>query len=160
MIRDAAAADADAICRIYNPHVTGTIVTFEEVPVEPAAMAERIADIQRAHVWLVACVGDAVAGYAYAGPWRTRAAYRHAVETTVYLAAEHTRRGLGRALYESLLDKLRRLGYHCAIGGVALPNAASVALHERTGFVKVAHFREVGFKLGRWIDVAYWQRTL
>jgi len=123
-------------------------------------MAERIADIQRTHVWHVACIDDAVVGYAYAGPWRTRAAYRFAVETTVYLAPDRARQGLGRALYTRLLADLRDMGFHCAMGGIALPNEASVALHEAMGFVKVAHFREVGRKLDRWIDVAYWQRAL
>ena len=160
MIRLASTADAAAICTIYNHYVESTIVTFEETPVAPAAMAERIADIQRSHVWYVACVDDAVAGYAYAGPWRTRAAYRFAVETTVYLDRNRTGHGLGRALYGRLLADLRELGFRCAMGGIALPNDASVALHERMGFVKVAHFREVGFKFDRWIDVAYWQRAL
>jgi len=160
VIRLATTADADAICKIYNHYVESTIVTFEETPVTPDAMAERIADIQRSHVWYVACIDDAVAGYAYAGPWRSRAAYRFAVETTVYLDRGHTRRGLGRALYGQLLPDLLELGFHCAMGGIALPNDASVALHERMGFAKVAHFREVGFKFNRWIDVAYWQRAL
>jgi L-amino acid N-acyltransferase YncA len=160
MIRLATTADAEGICAIYNHYDENTTVTFEETPVTPAAMAERIVDIQRTHVWCVACQDDVIAGYAYAGPWRTRAAYRFAVETTVYLDPNRTRQGLGRALYGRLLADLRGLGFHCAMGGVALPNEASVALHERMGFVKVAHFREVGFKFDRWIDVAYWQRAL
>ena len=151
----------------------------------PAATAARWID-QGSTGWLVCCTsGDAggedpdadpldlaalrereqraaadVVGYAYAGPWRTRAAYRFAVETTVYLDRNRTGHGLGRALYGRLLADLRELGFRCAMGGIALPNDASVALHERMGFVKVAHFREVGFKFNRWIDVAYWQRAL
>jgi phosphinothricin acetyltransferase len=160
MIRPAATADAEAICRIYNHYVETTVVTFEETPVTADAMAQRIEDIQRSHVWHVACIDGAVAGYAYAGPWRPRSAYRYAVEATVYLAPERTRQGLGRALYARLLEDLRAKGFRCAMGGIALPNAASIALHEATGFVKVAHFRDAGFKLGRWIDVAYWQRLL
>lgn len=160
MIRDATAADAPAICAIYNPYVLSTVITFEEAPVAPAAMAERIEEIRRAHPWLVAEEGGQIAGYAYAGPWRTRTAYRFAVETTIYLAPAHTGRGIGRTLYEALLAELSRRGYRCAMGGIALPNPASVALHEKVGFAKVAHFREVGWKLDRWIDVGYWQRAL
>jgi phosphinothricin acetyltransferase len=160
MIRDATADDAPAICAIYNPYVRSTAITFEETPVAPAAMAERIAEIRRAHPWLVREIDGEIAGYAYAGAWRTRPAYRYAVETTIYLAPGHTGRGVGRALYEALLAELAGRGYRCAMGGIALPNPASVALHEKVGFVKVAHFREVGFKLDRWIDVGYWQRML
>jgi L-amino acid N-acyltransferase YncA len=160
VIRDAAAADAPAICAIYNLYVLSTVITFEEAPVEAASMAERIAEIRRAHPWLVCELDGEIAGYAYAGPWRTRTAYRFATETTIYLAPGHTGRGVGRTLYEALLAELARRGYRCAMGGIALPNPASVALHEKVGFVKVAHFREVGWKLDRWIDVGYWQRML
>jgi phosphinothricin acetyltransferase len=160
VIRRAIPADAQGVCRIYNPYVESTAISFEEVPVDAGAMAARIADIQRAHAWLVAEVDGEIAGYAYAGPWRSRAAYRHAVETTVYVESGRTRQGLGRALYETLLAELARMHFHCAIGGIALPNPASVSLHEKLGFVKVAHFREVGWKLGRWVDVGYWQRNL
>ena len=145
---------------IYNPYVLSTVITFEEAPVAPAAMAERIAEVRRAHPWLVSRSTARSRAYAYAGAWRTRTAYRFATETTIYLAPGHTGRGLGRTLYEALLAELARRGYRCAMGGIALPNAASVALHEKAGFVKVAHFREVGWKLDRWIDVGYWQRML
>ena len=110
--------------------------------------------------WLVAEQDGRVLGYAYAGPWKSRAAYRFAVEVTVYLAPGFTRRGWGTRLCEELFARLRERGVHTVVGGIALPNDASVALHERLGMVKVAHFREIGFKLGRWIDVGYWQRTL
>ena len=98
-------------------------------------------------------------GYAYAAPWRARAAYRHSVETSIYLAPGAGGRGLGARLYRALFAALPS-HVHAAIGGVSLPNPASVALHERLGFRKVAHFREVGRKFGRWIDVGYWQRLL
>ncbi|MFO1310979.1 MAG: N-acetyltransferase family protein [Burkholderiales bacterium] len=154
------AGDAAAIAAIYNHHVVNTIVTFEEAPVEAAAMRARIEEIDRTHVWYVAAVGGVVAGYAYASAWRPRSAYRKSVETTVYLAEAFLGRGLGTALYDTLLPDLARRGFHSAMAGIALPNAGSVALHERAGFAKVAHFREAGWKLGRWIDVAYWQRML
>ncbi|MFO1413800.1 MAG: arsinothricin resistance N-acetyltransferase ArsN1 family B [Burkholderiales bacterium] len=159
-VRPATPADAEAVCTIYNPFVTGTVVTFEETPVATDEMAARIAQVSRTHHWLVATAGGAVAGYAYAGPWRTRAAYREAAECSVYVAPAHARRGVARALYARLLALLRAQGIHTVIGGIALPNDASVALHERMGFAPVAHFREVGFKFGRRIDVGYWQLLL
>ncbi len=160
MIRSATPADAQAICDIYNPYVEHSVISFEETPIDAATMAQRIADIRQRHPWYVAEEAGRILGYAYAGPWRPRVAYRHAVETSVYLAADATGRGLGRALYAAVLDELPRNGFRCAMGGIALPNDASVALHEAMGFVKVAHFRDVGFKFGRWIDVGYWQRML
>lgn len=160
VIRRVVADDAAQVAAIYNHHVVNTIVTFEEAPVDEAAMRGRIAEIDGSHAWFVAEAGGRVAGYAYASAWRARTAYRRSVETTVYLGNDFLGRGLGSALYEALLRELAQRGFHCAMGGIALPNAASVALHERMGFAKVAHFREVGWKLGRWIDVGYWQRML
>ena len=160
VIRRVLPEDAAAVAAIYNRHVLETIVTFEELPVDDATMRERIADIDTSHAWFVAEVDSRVAGYAYASAWRPRSAYRRSVETTVYVADDVLRRGVGTALYEALLPELAQQGFHCAIGGIALPNAGSVALHERMGFAKVAHFREVGWKFGRWIDVGYWQRML
>ena len=112
-------------------------------------------------LWVALCivVGTAL-GYAYASKWKGRCAYRFAVETTVYLDAPAHGRGLGRRLYERLLAALRESGMHVAIGGIALPNPASIALHEKLGFRKVGQFEEVGFKLGRWVDVGYWQVML
>lgn len=160
-IRPVLEADAAALARIYDPYVRGTTVTFEEVPVAPGEMASRVRAILSGGLpWLVAEQDGQIVGYAYAGPWKSRAAYRYAVEVTVYLAPGCTRRGWGTRLYEELFARLREVGVHTVVGGIALPNDASVALHERLGLVKVAHFREIGFKLGRWIDVGYWQRTL
>src|SRR4029450_10891594 len=109
---------------------------------------------------LVAESGAGVVGYAYATKWKARSAYRFSVETTVYLAAGLGRRGLGSRLYEELFRVLKEKGVHAAIGGIALPNDASVALHEKFGMRKVAHFEQVGFKFGKWVDVAYWERIL
>jgi len=161
MIRLAADTDADALARIYNHYVAETVVTFEEQPVAPDEMARRAAEVLEAGLpWLVADEADGVVGFAYASKWKGRCAYRFAVETTVYLAPEAVGRGLGTALYAELLERVRALGMHTAIGGIALPNDASVALHEKLGMERVALFREVGFKLGRWIDVGYWQKAL
>jgi phosphinothricin acetyltransferase len=123
-------------------------------------MAGRIADVSARLPRLVCEHDGAVAGYAYASPWKTRSAYRFAVETSIYLADGQVGRGMGRRLYGALLDELRGRGLFVAIGGISLPNAASVALHERLGFVKIGHFPAVGWKLGRWIDVGYWQLQL
>jgi len=101
-----------------------------------------------------------ILGYAYATSWKVRAAYRHAAESSIYLAQEATGRGLGSRLYTALIAELGQRGLHCVIGGAALPNPVSVALHEKLGFTKVGEFREVGFKFGRWIDVAYWELLL
>ncbi len=159
-IRSAAHGDAEAIVRIYNYYVMDTVVTFEEEPVPELEMARRIADVQAASLpWLVADVGGRVAGYAYASPWRTRSAYRFSVEVTVYLEPDRTGAGIGTRLYDELFRVLQARGIHAAMGGIALPNDASVAIHEKFGLRKVAHFTEVGFKFGRWIDVGYWQRS-
>jgi len=110
--------------------------------------------------WFVAERAGEVVGYSYATSWRPRAAYRHSAETTVYLAPGEAGRGIGSALYQYLISALSDQQIHAIIGGIALPNPASVALHEKFGFHKVAHFEQVGFKLGRWVDVGYWQRIL
>jgi len=159
MIRMAAAADAAALARIYNHYVRETIVTFEEEPVADAEMARRLADVQAASLpWLVAEEADGVVGYACARPWKPRRGYRFSTEVSVYLDAAHGGRGLGTKLYTNLLSELRMRHIHAAMGGIALPNEASVRLHEKLGFEKVAHFREVGFKFGAWIDVGYWEK--
>lgn len=160
MVRVATVADAPAICAIYNRYVTNTFVTFEERPVDTGEMQSRMRAVLEKLPWLVLELDGEVAGYAYASPWKTRIGYRFAVESSIYLAPAHTGRGFGTALYRSLLDALRARHIHCVIGGAALPNPASVALHEKLGFIKVAHFRENGFKFGGWIDVAYWQCLL
>lgn len=160
-VRSASAADADAIARIYNYYIANTVITFEEEPVSSEAMAGRVAEVQGLSLpWLVAETDRKVVGYAYAGKWKVRSAYRYSVETTIYLEHGRERRGLGKPLYSALLPHLRARGIHAVIGGVALPNEASVALHEKLGFDHVATFREVGFKHGRWVDVAYWQLVL
>jgi L-amino acid N-acyltransferase YncA len=157
-VRAACAHDANALARIYNHYIRETVVTFEEAPIDAATMAARLQETAASALpWLVVEYAGAVAGYAYASKWKGRCAYRHSVESTVYLDAAQTGRGLGTQLYTALLDVLRARTLHAVIGGIALPNAASVALHEKLGFRKVAHFEEVGFKFGRWIDVGYWQ---
>ncbi|MES2151209.1 MAG: arsinothricin resistance N-acetyltransferase ArsN1 family B [Pseudomonadota bacterium] len=160
MIRPALPSDAPALCAIYNHYVDCTTITFEEIPVSTEEMAARIAEVGTRLAWLVFEHDGKVAGYAYATPWRARSAYRFSVESTVYVAPGLARRGIGAQLYSALIERLRALGIHAVIGGIAQPNEASVALHEKHGFEKVAHFRQVGQKFGRWVDVGYWELVL
>jgi phosphinothricin acetyltransferase len=160
VIRPATAADAAAVAAIYNHYVRETTVTFEEEEVAPLEIARRIQEVESlALPWLVAEQGATVIGYAYATKWHARSAYRFSAEITVYLDPNHTRKGVGTRLYEQLFPIIQSRGIRAAIAGIALPNESSVVLHERFGLAKVAHFKEVGFKLDRWIDVGYWQRT-
>lgn len=160
-IRPATSADAARIVAIYNRYVADTTISFEEQPVHEAEMAGRIRDVADAGLpWLVALHEGELVGYAYATKWRARPAYRYAVESTVYLADGASGRGWGALLYGRLLDRLREAGLRTVIAGIAQPNARSVALHERLGFRKVAHFAEVGYKFDGWLDVGYWQLSL
>jgi L-amino acid N-acyltransferase YncA len=160
MIRYAKTDDAAEICKIYNHYVLGTTITFEEEPVSTGEMAQRIAETLQSLPWLVWEQDESLQGFCYASKWKGRCAYRHSVESTVYLRADSMGRGIGSQLYRALLDELRRKKFHTVIGGIALPNDASVALHEKFEFEKVAQFREVGNKFDRWTDVGYWQLLL
>ena len=160
MLRDCNSDDAVPVCAIYNHYVEQTPVTFEEAAVSADEMAKRIGEVTARFPWLVCERGGTVLGYSYATLWKARAAYRHSVETTIYLHPDATGKGIGTLLYRSLLDRLRPLGIHRAVGGIALPNPASVALHEKVGFRKIGQFHEIGLKFGRWIDVGYWELSL
>lgn len=160
MIRTAGPADADAIARIYNHYILHTVISFEEEPVSGADMQGRMAEVQQNFPWLVYEEDGAVAGYAYATPWKNRGAYRHAVETTIYVDMAKLGTGIGARLYAPLLEDLRDRDLHVAMAGIALPNDGSVAIHEKFGFVKVGHYCEIGRKFDRWVDVGYWQLML
>ncbi len=160
MIRTASTQDAEAVAAIYNPFVLNTVVTFEEEPLSVNAMAERITSTMKRNPWIVAVEDDAIVGFAYAARFEVRAAYRHSVETTVYVDSAHSGRGHGSKLYRALLDDLIVREKHCAIAKIALPNDPSVALHEKFGFVKTGELREIGYKLDRWVDVGYWELLL
>ena len=160
-IRPVTLGDAASVARIYNHFVADTIVTFEEEAVSAEEIVNRIFEVQSASLpWLVAERGQDILGYAYASKWKGRIGYRFAVEVTVYLDPACMRQGIGSRLFAQLLPELKALGVHTAIGGIALPNDASVSVHEKFGFEKVAHFRENGLKFDRWIDVGYWQLIL
>lgn len=160
MIRPATTDDADQIAAIYNYYIENTIVTFEEECVPASEVAQRIAAVIPDSPWLVSEEQGSIVGYAYATPLEARASYRHSVEATIYLEKGRVGQGLGATLYSALVADLQERGRHCAIGRVALPNDASIALHEKLGFVKVAHLREIGYKFDRWIDVGYWELLL
>lgn len=162
MIRAVEAQDAKVISEIYNHYISNTVITFEEETVTPQEIRNRITKVQSDGLpWLIAQddSGD-VLGYAYASKWRERFSYRFSVEVTVYLSKEHGGKGLGTLLYAELFKQLKANNIHSVIGGITLPNAASVAVHEKFGMKKVAHFTEVGFKFEQWLDVGYWQGTL
>ena len=159
-IRAATAADAAACAAIYAPYVTDTTISFETEPPGTAELAERIAAANRSHAWLVLEEGGQVVGYAYAGPFNPRAAYRWSCTVSVYLAPGLRRSGAGRALYEALFSRLAERGYRTVLAGMTLPNPASEGLHTALGFQPVGVHHRIGFKNGAWHDVAISQLDL
>ena len=157
MIRSVRLDDASRICEIYNHYIRLSPATFEEEPLRPEDMLQRISETTQIYPWFVCEEDGNLLGYCYGRKWRERAAYRYSVEISVYLDPSASGKGRGSALLDALLAELRRRNFHCAVGGVSLPNEASVALLEKFGFRPVAHFKEVGNKFDRWIDVGYWQ---
>ncbi len=161
VIRLANEADSAAIAAIYRPYVEEGRVSFEDSAPGDAEMARRITGERPGfHPWLVAEQHGRPVGYASSSPFRSRAAYRWAVETGIYLARGQSGHGLGRQLLGTLLTILEQQGYVAAIGAIALPNGPSVALHEKLGFAHTGTYRGVGFKMGEWLDVGLWQREL
>jgi phosphinothricin acetyltransferase len=159
-VRDARQHDAEACAAIYAPYVTDSTVSFEDEPPTAAEMAQRIETAQQSHAWLVLEHDDRVVGFAYGGQFRTRAAYRWSCEVSVYIELGRRRSGAGRALYDALLERLAERGFATAFAGMTLPNDASKGLHRAMGFQPVGVFRQVGWKHGRWHDVAWMQRPL
>lgn len=159
--RDARPSDVDAITGIYNHYVINEVATFEESPVTNKQMQQRIEQVQVSGLpWLVAEREEQILGYAYADNWKSRSAYRHSKEVTVYISDIHRGEGVGSVLYQALFQRLKNLPIHALIGGITLPHPASVALHEKFGMHKVAHFERVGYKFNQWLDVGYWQINL
>lgn len=159
-IRAVDAGDAAAIAAIYAPYVADSAISFELDPPGSAAMLSRIETVTGRFPWLVAERGGTVVGYAYADSYRTRAAYRWTVETTVYVDRAYGRQGIGRALYAALLEEAARRGFVSALGVLTLPNAASAGLHEAMGFAHVGTQAGIGYKFGCWHDIGIWQRDL
>jgi phosphinothricin acetyltransferase len=161
LIRDAEPErDAAACAAIYAPSVTTGVASLEERAPEPREFVDRMRIIQLTYPWLVAEIDGRVAGYAYASRHRERASYRWSADVTVYISADHHRRGVGRALYQALFGLLVRQGVHQACAGITLPNDASVRLHESLGFQPVGVYRNIAYKFGSWWSVGWWQKTL
>lgn len=160
MIRPATVDDASAICDIYNYYVLTTIITFEEVPVTLEEMEQRIVSISKIYPWLVFVENNEIVAYAYATRWKVRSAYNKTVESAIYVKNGYSGKGIGSKLYSALLSILKEGNFHVVLGGIALPNERSIALHEKLGFVKTGQLNEVGFKFGKWIDVGYWEKIL
>lgn len=159
-IRAALPADAEAIAAIYAHYVLTGPITFEIDPPSVMEMARRIADILPHHPYFVAEQMEGIVGYAYATRVYERAAYRWAVEATVYVAPDSHRRGIGAALYEALIARLREQGFRTVIGKITLPNPASVRLHESFGFKRAGVLARIGFKQDSWHDVGIYQLDL
>ena len=161
VIRPVEARDAAAVAAIYVPNITHGVASFELMPPDAAEMAARIAATTATHPWLVCEAPEAgVAGYVYATAFNPRAAYQWSAAVTVYIDEKFHRAGIGRALYTSLFALMRLQGFYNAYGGITLPNAGSVGLHEAMGFRPAAMYREVGYKFGRWWDVGWWEMEL
>jgi len=160
IIRQFKAGDEYAIRDIYNYYIENTIVTFEEEPLSAQQMRERIDSYMESYPWFVCVINDVVVGYSYASKFHQRSAYRHTAELTVYICKGFERRGIGRQLYEPLIRHLQTVECHVMLAAISLPNEGSVGLHEMLGFSKVAHFSQVGHKLGQWVDVGYWQKVI
>lgn len=159
MIRLATDADASTIAGIYNHYILNSVATFELELLQPEEIRTRVQTVQSLGLpWFVMESEGQITGYAYASKHRERAAYRPSVEGTVYLHPEHLGKGYGFILYKAVIDAVSKLDWvHSIIGGVALPNPASSALHKKLGFEKVAHYKEIGFKFDKWIDTEHWQ---
>ncbi len=160
LIRLAAESDAEQMLAIYAPIVRETAISFELEPPPLDEFWARVRGTLERTPWLVCASDEEVLGYAYAGRYRPRAAYQWSVEVTVYVDGRHRGRGVGRALYTSLFECLRVQGYQSAYAAIALPNPASVALHERLGFELIGVYHAVGYKLGSWHDVGWWQLSI
>jgi L-amino acid N-acyltransferase YncA len=152
--------DAAACAQLYAPFVECTVISLEDDPPGESEFAERISSIGERYPWLVLEDDEGLVGYAYGSQHRARAAYRWAVDVTVYVDASRHRRGAGRRLYEALFGLLRRQGYWIACAGITLPNQASVGFHEALGFEHLGTYRRIGWKFGAWHDVGWWQRPL
>ena len=161
LIRDVdATRDAAACAAIYASSVTHGVASLEEVAPDAAELGRRIRAVTAGFPWLIAELDGAIAGYAYASQHHARASYRWSADVTVYVSGAHHRRGIGRALYQRLLELITQQGYYEACAGITLPNDASVGLHESLGFHEVGVYRNIAFKFGSWRDVGWWQKTL
>jgi phosphinothricin acetyltransferase len=160
MIRPVSENDVQDICNIYNYFVENTAISFEEKAISYNEMEQRISTLLIDYPWLVYEYKGKVVAYIYASKWKTRGAYKFTLESTVYLSSDYQGKGIGTKLYQALFDELATRSVRSVMAVIALPNDASVGLHEKMGFEKVAHFKEVGYKHKEWIDVGYWQKMI
>ncbi|MFY0644833.1 MAG: N-acetyltransferase [Bacteroidia bacterium] len=156
-IRKANAADAAQIAEIYNHYISNTIITFELEEIDSEEMNSRIQSIQKKYPFIVLEQDDQILAYAYASQWKERKAYQYTCESSIYVKREFLGHGYGFSLYKSLIDSLEKSHYRRVLGGIALPNDASIALHEKLGFTHSGTLTNVGFKFEKWVDVGYWQ---
>lgn len=156
-IRKVEMADAAQIADIYNYYIVNTHHTFESDPLSAEEVEKRIAGTSENYPYLVAEFDGLIQGYVYAAQFKLRQAYKHSVEVSIYVRNQAKQKGIGSELYEKLLEQLSETSVHAIMAGISLPNEASVRFHEKLGYKKVAHFKEVGYKLGRWVDVGFWE---
>ena len=159
-IRMARKQDVPGILDIYRPFILDTAITFEEEVPSADEMWQRIQSIQNDHPFLVCIIDKQVAGYAYYSPYRSRASYRWAKEISVYINENFYKLGIARALYSTLLDIAREQGLFTMLAIITIPNMPSIHFHEKMGFVKCAEYKNIGFKLGHWQNVGWWQLEL
>jgi L-amino acid N-acyltransferase YncA len=160
LIRPFLSGDEAGICSIYNDYIENTIFTFEETPLHPLEMRQRIDKLSATYPWLVIEVDGEIKGYAYASPVKERSAYRYSAEVSIYLDRNHASKGYGTSLYSQLLTDLKHAGIRTVIACIAYPNEASEHLHKKLGFTKVGQFSRIGYKFSRWLDITYWQKDL
>jgi L-amino acid N-acyltransferase YncA len=159
-IRRATINDATTILEIYNWYIINTIITFETEIVTVETMRNRISEKLMTYDWLIAEVDDKIIGYAYYGSFRPRAAYKHTVESTIYLSKDAQGKGFGRLLYARLIESAKERGFREVIGIIALPNPESIRLHEKMGFAEIGILKNIGHKFDNYIDVGIWQKTI
>jgi phosphinothricin acetyltransferase len=160
LIRPVTFLDAVAIADIYNYYIVNTMASFEEVPITPLEMENRIRNVTSKFPWLVFEESGSIEGYAYLSTWKERVAYRHTAEVSIYLRYGHDGQGMGSMLMQQLLNEALKSHIHVLTACITLPHPRSVSLHEKFGFKKVGHFHEVGWKMNQWVDVGDWELIL
>lgn len=160
MIRLVRISDAKDIVDIYNYYILNTNITFEEEEVTIKEMEDRIREKIKSHPWIVYEEDNKVIGYAYLSQWHNRSAYKFSSESSIYLDINSRGKKIGIKLYEELLRVAKEYNIHTIVAGITIPNDASIGIHEKLGFEKIAEFKEIGFKDNQWLNVGYWQKVL
>ena len=159
MIRPVNLNDVEELLEIYNYYVINSIITFDYQALSLETFKDKVTRINADYPFIVFEENNEILGYAYGSQWRSKPAYNHAVESTVYIKHNTQGKQIGTKLYAELLKQLKQQNFHTVIGGLTLPNDASVRLHKKFGFKEVAHFKQVGYKFNTWLDVGFWQLT-